>query len=245
MADKKLGFSRTKIWFVFVVLFVCGLMTGVCIINWKNNVAQNKFANNSQNIWGQESCAALENVLVNSLANKDRDCPLVRNDVEILEKLVKYGCDENRSDYQRALENKQAILDVVCDGYFTVYDSVYDDVVEKPCVTIEKNLQEKLGDNHPLINAERRIERAKIYAIMAERGCPENSAEYIDAAKRELEIARGISDDKFDNQETIEVVETYKRLQMQSAAEEIFDKAKKLTNPAIDFIMQVEKVINE
>ncbi len=32
---------------------------------------------------------------------------------------------------------------------------------------------------------------------------------------------------------------------MQQDAEEIFNKAKKLTNPAIDFIMQVEKIINE
>jgi hypothetical protein len=32
---------------------------------------------------------------------------------------------------------------------------------------------------------------------------------------------------------------------MQAAAEEIFETAKKLTNPAIDFILEVEKIINE
>ena len=60
-----------------------------------------------------------------------------------------------------------------------------------------------------------------------------------------MEIARAIDDDKFDRDETIEVVETYKRIHMQNAANEIFEKAKKLTDPTIDFIIQVEKIINE
>ena len=37
---------------------------------------------------------------------------------------------------------------------------------------------------------------------------------------------------KFSENDTIEVVETYKRLNMQAAAQEIFDVAKKLTNHA-------------
>ena len=80
---------------------------------------------------------------------------------------------------------------------------------------------------------------------MSERGCPENSEKYVALAKQELEIARALEDDEFDQYETIEVVETYKRLDMQAAAEEILETAKKLTNPAIDFILEVEKIINE
>ena len=41
------------------------------------------------------------------------------------------------------------------------------------------------------------------------------------------------------------MVETYKRLQMQKEAERMIEKAKKLTNPAIDFIIQLEKIIEE
>ena len=80
---------------------------------------------------------------------------------------------------------------------------------------------------------------------MAERGCLENSDAYAELARQELDIARAIEDDEFSREETIDVVETYKRLNMQAAAEEIFEKAKKLTDPAIDFIIQVEKIINE
>ena len=111
------------------------------------------------------------------------------------------------------------------------------------CVEIERLMLRHLPDATD--DAEDRIDRAKIYAKLSERGCPENSAAYVDMARSELEIARAIEDDEFDHEETIEVVETYKRLNMQAAAEEIFEKAKKLTSPAIDFILQVEKIINE
>ncbi len=111
------------------------------------------------------------------------------------------------------------------------------------CDEVERLLLQRLPDADD--DAENRIDRAKIFASVAERGCPENTDKYVDMARAELEIARAIENDEFDHEETIDVVETYKRLHMQAAAEEIFEKAKKLTNPAIDFILQVEKIINE
>ena len=111
------------------------------------------------------------------------------------------------------------------------------------CAEVERLLLRHLVDAND--NVDNRISRAKIYASVAERGCPENSESYVELAKQELDIARAIDDDEFNHQETIDVVETYKRLNMQAAAEEIFEKAKKLTDPTIDFIIQVEKIINE
>lgn len=116
---------------------------------------------------------------------------------------------------------------------------------KQTCVLIEESLLERLPYGGPELGAEDRIVRAKIYANLSERGCAENAQKYHDMAKQELAIARALEDDEFDQYETIEVVETYKRLNMQAAAEEIFETAKKLTNPAIDFILEVEKIINE
>lgn len=115
--------------------------------------------------------------------------------------------------------------------------------LKETCVVVEEALLEHLpfAENHPVP----RIERAKIFANLSERGCPENSAKYVEMAKQELAVARALQDDEFSEGDTIEVVETYKRLNMQAAAEEIFETAKKLTDPAIDFIIQVEKIINE
>lgn len=113
------------------------------------------------------------------------------------------------------------------------------------CQQIESLLSRRLWNEDTDIS-DNHIDNAKIYANLSERGCPENSQKYVDLAKQELEIARALEDDDVSHQrETIEIVETYKRLRMQNAAQEILDKAKKITNPAIDFIIELEKIINE
>ena len=127
----------------------------------------------------------------------------------------------------------------------TAQEPINNITMKKTCTLIEESLLVRLPDGDALITQKERIRRAKIYAQLSERGCPENSSQYQELAKQELEIARALADDEFEDYETIEVVETYKRLNMQAAAEEIFETAKKLTNPAIDFILEVEKIINE
>ncbi|MBQ7409095.1 MAG: hypothetical protein IJV03_00865, partial [Alphaproteobacteria bacterium] len=73
-----------------------------------------------------------------------------------------------------------------------------------------------------------------------------NTNVYKDLAKKEIDIARALNDDNLNNEyEATEIVETYKRLQMQAEAEKMLEKAKKLTNPAIDFIIQLENIIEE
>ena len=113
------------------------------------------------------------------------------------------------------------------------------------CEKIERLLQDRLYPvNDP--DADVHIGNARVYASLSERGCPENSEKYKELAKQELEIARALNDDNVSNEyETTAIVETYKRLQMQAEAERMIEKAKKLTNPAIDFIIQLEKIINE
>ena len=116
---------------------------------------------------------------------------------------------------------------------------------ETTCGKIESLLMAKLypADNP---DAEAHIDNAKIYANLSERGCSENSKKYKDLAAQELDIARALNDDDLEDvDDTIEIVETYKRLQMQKEAERMIEKAKKLTSPAIDFIIELEKIIEE
>jgi len=115
------------------------------------------------------------------------------------------------------------------------------------CEAVEKLLGRRLESfSEDSTDAAEHIERAKIFANLSERGCAKNSGTYRDLAKKEIDIARALNDDHLDNQyEATEMVETYKRLQMQAEAEKMIEKAKKLTNPAIDFIIQLEKIIEE
>lgn len=117
---------------------------------------------------------------------------------------------------------------------------------ETTCGKIESLLLERLAPVD-YNDSDSHVENAKIYANLSERGCPENSEKYKQLAKQELEIARALNDDNIQNdpEESVEIVETYKRLQMQAEAERMIEKAKKLTNPAIDFIIQLEKIIEE
>jgi len=121
--------------------------------------------------------------------------------------------------------------------------AVEEPVQEDVCVDVERLLLRRLPAAND--NVDNRIDRAKIYVSIAERGCIENTDKYAELARQELEVARAIEDDNFGHAETIDIVETYKRLNMQAAAEEIFEKAKKIATPAIDFIIQVEKIVKE
>ena len=113
------------------------------------------------------------------------------------------------------------------------------------CAKIETLLERQLTDVQSM-NSYDHIRNAQIYANLSERGCADNSAKYKELAKQEIDIARALNDDNLeDRHESIEIVETYKRLKMQQEAEKMIEKAKKLTNPAIDFIIQLEKIIEE
>ncbi len=122
-------------------------------------------------------------------------------------------------------------------------------VAQKPsCEKIESVLLQRLKamDFDYSDFAQDYIERAKVYANLADKGCKENAESYKELAKQDLEIARALNQDRLDDRvEATEMVETYKRLQMKAEAEKMIEKAKKLTNPAIDFIIQLEKIIEE
>ncbi|MBO5946670.1 MAG: hypothetical protein J6Q44_00815 [Alphaproteobacteria bacterium] len=239
-ANKKVQVVHTRRqkvfgWLALTGLFVCGLMVGLGINGrpvQKDAVVQNVAP--AEVAQPQETCAIIEDLLLERLMPvESQDVRDHEYNINVYEKLVMNGCSENQMKYHKAAQREREIVSALQESNNS----------QQTCEQIETLL---LGQM-PSANGDSwaRIDRAKIYANLSERGCAENGAKYVELAKQELEIARALEDDEFDNRETIEVVETYKRLNMQAAAEEIFETAKKLTNPAIDFILEVEKIINE
>lgn len=211
-------------------LFLCGVMVGLGFNGRSVKSARAPVAE----VQAQETCAIIEDLLIGRLAPiESQDVSDHEYNIDVYEKLIVNGCSENQIKYHKAAQREREIV-----AALGVANNS-----QQTCEQIETLLLGQLPFASD--DSEDRIGRAKIYANLSERGCVENSAKYVDLAKQELEIARALEDDEFDNRETIEVVETYKRLNMQAAAEEIFETAKKLTNPAIDFILEVEKIINE
>ena len=232
--------TSQRIWGALALagLFVCGLMVGWGLNQGHaNKVSQPKIATNPAPVaepQQKETCAIIEDLLLERLYPVDsQDVDEHEYNINVYEKLVMNGCSENQQKYHNAAVREREIVAALQASNNS----------QQTCEQIESLLLGQLP--YASGHADERIDLAKIYANLSERGCAENSAKYVEMAKQELEIARALEDDEFSNQETIEVVETYKRLNMQAAAEEIFETAKKLTNPAIDFILEVEKIINE
>ena len=149
-----------------------------------------------QNSEPKETCQIIEDLLMEQLAPVDS--PRIDEheyNITVYEKLVMNGCSENQMKYHKAAQREREIVNALQQTNSS----------QQTCEQIESLLTQQLppADNY----SDGRIDRAKIYANLSERGCPENSAKYVELAKQELEIARALEDDEFDNDETIEVVE--------------------------------------
>lgn len=113
------------------------------------------------------------------------------------------------------------------------------------CVVIQELLANRIyPENEP--DYVRHLLNASTYSTMAERGCPENAEKYKEMALREIEIATALQgEEDMEMYDTEIVIDTYKKLNMQREAQEFLNKVQKLTDPAIDFILKMEKIINE
>ena len=91
------------------------------------------------------------------------------------------------------------------------------------------------------------MNNAEVYSKLAEDGCPENIERYRKNALDELQIADGVRINASDinPREVRSTINTYKKLQMQNEARRYLNKVEKMLDPGIDFIMELQKVIEE
>ena len=220
----KINDTKNRVYGVIgmVALFLMGAIFGY-IINGSDRV--------NHSMMTERGCIELQDQIMNMVRNvHNYDAQKIAQ----LDKMFSENCNDR--DFRDAEKN------------VPVKPAIVEDEPKLPdatCEQIEFLLTDRL--NCDLYNPECRVERAQIYANLSERGCPQNSAKYKDLAAKELEIARALTDDNIqqNQHEATEMVETYKRLHMQAEAAKMLEKAKKLTNPAIDFIIELEKIIEE
>lgn len=198
-----------------------------------------KVAVNSADMEPVAACKQIEVFLLNRLG-RYAGINMVnyhKADLEIYKELAEKGCPENVEKYKEFVAQESAVIEAL--EHSPSLEQ------QRTCAEIERLLNEQVLTCGSAYDSYCHINIAKVYANMSERGCPENHQKYVGLAAKELEIARALQDDNFSESDTIEVVETYKRLKMKQAANEILDKVQKLTDPAIDFILQVQKIIEE
>lgn len=127
-----------------------------------------------------------------------------------------------------------------------VVNPVGEKLPAETCAAIEELMLGWISSDEYVSDYNERLRRAEIYTRLSEKGCPANKEMYKKMALRELDIARALSDDfKYDDSRAVEVVEIYKELDMKAEARKFFDKMQRITDPAIDFILQVERILSE
>lgn len=209
-----------------IVGMVCILLFGIgigIIINGTSHVNKSSMS--------EEQCQQISNQIIYAAQNNNPD--LLRQ----LNEIYSENCNDRRFKPTKPLYKERFAK-----------NNMNKQAQNIPCERIESVWLQRLNDVNfeTSDDAQDYINRAKIYANLADRGCPANVDAYKELAKQDLEIARALNNDRLDDRrEATEMVETYKRLQMQKEATKMIEKAKKLTNPAIDFIIQLEKIIEE
>lgn len=201
-------------------LFVCGLFVGL-----SNNV---RLINKTEVGLSAEECDAIAQEIVN---------------------ITKVGATTETVNALRDLNNAYSNG---CAGRLIIIEKGVSDVMasENPnimatCSRIEQLLKERL---YPETAKEswKHAANAYTYSTLAEKGCAENSDMYKSLALREIEITTALQPEKdMGLGEVKTVIDVYKKLDMQKEAQVFLDKIEKLTDPAIDFILQMEKIINE
>lgn len=228
-------------------LFVLGFLTGIFVNNSGNKKVEPTDTNivsiEVKNTLPEKNCEAVEQLLLQELNDENStEWWVHERNSEIYRKIIATGCLEHREMYNEKLNRSQKLLLALNPNFKTGGNTC--EQIEK---TLLHNIVCSLEDGEICGNARVHIEDAQTYANLSERGCPENSGKYKELAKQRLEIARALTDDKVERDEEAakNIVETYKRIQMQAEAEKMLEKAKKMTGPAIDFIIQLEKIIEE
>lgn len=251
---------RILSWSVLIGIFICGVMVGA--IHWGNKPVNAADSGVQANVAQEDEyvppCRLLEEALLENInghinnGNWDADEKHDAN-ARVYERLVKVGCSENVEKYKSLVESEIEIaenLRVVNNKSKKSFDD-FDDSVEyeyeevEPCVVIEKTLRERIQEW--CSNANCHLNNAEIYSKMAEDGCPGNKEVNTKKALDELQIAEGVRIDEREigNNEIRTTVNTYKKLQMQNEAKKYLNKVEKLVNPGIDFILELQRVIEE
>jgi hypothetical protein len=233
--------QRVWSWVVLIGIFVCGIMAGAFI--WESKT---RYTADSAVQTDLSACEMREKALLANLYTDINDASLKyateahQHNSNIYKKLVRWGCAENTEKYKELEQAEFATFDVLN----KIDDANLDN--RRPCNIIETTLLANIirdcGDS-----SDCHLQNAAVYSKIVEDGCSENQQQYARKALDELQIAEGvrINDAEVSDDEIFTTVNTYKKLQMQNEARKYIKKMEKLVNPGVEFIMELQRIIEE
>lgn len=238
--------QKILMWFVFIGIFICGMMAGAFLWQKKTIYTADSKLSNAKKI----EMFVERNTMPCSVKEKTLQQRLTENDhwqnVRVYEKLAQIGCEENKEKFTNFAQSERELADAMnyVNDYFV--DEINTDNMH-PCETIEKTLLSNIKDCGVGYTSYCHLRNAEVYSKMAEDGCPENKDVNTRKALDELQIAEGVrvNEEDVERDEIRSAINTYKKLQMQNEAKKYLNKVEKMIDPGIDFIMELQRVIEE
>lgn len=207
----------------------------------------------SHKVWGAIALAGLFSCgLILGLVYKPvNDAPLALDAQQcdaIANEIVSITTNGETSENVNTLEELQNAYTAGCPGRLVIIEKpVISPRADTPeiistCARIEQLLKVRLyPEDSPEYLAH--LRNADTYSSLADRGCAENADMYKTLALREIEIATALQPEEDMKEADAEIViDTFKKLDMQREAQAFLDKIQQLTSPAIDFILQWNKL---
>ena len=207
-----------KIWSAIALagLFACGLLLGLTY-----------GTSTPKTVLSAEQCDAIANEIVNITSNG-----ATAENVDTLK------------DLNRVYTNGCAGRLVIIEKEPVMQTAEHKEILST-CSRIEQLLKQRLYPEDSVSYIEH-LSNADTYSTLSDRGCQDNAEMYKTLALREIEIATALQPtENMRQRDAAIVIDTFKKLDMQREAQEFLDKVEKLIDPATDFILKMEKVINE
>lgn len=247
--------SWNKVWAVvgLALLFGCGVVVGLC---YNLNHSAPMKPEQKQVHLSQTDCDRIAgrilfmqgDLQIGKLDDKFKQMETDNDVLRQLKQTYQKQCDGHQIDMVQIKQKRDMQKRPVPQPMVKVEPAQREPMPQETCAAVEKILKKQLSYywDEMSVKPDYHLTRAQIFANLATRGCPENSENYKNMALREIEIARALNDDSFNEpEEIVDLIDTYRKLNMKQEAQQAIEKIKRITDPAIDFILQVEKIINE
>lgn len=210
---------RVRLWFVLVVLVLCGAVAWVLydggiiggknapvavesvseqinenVVSETNDVQSENVAQKSESADSEirPACAVVEDILLESIvSDKNTDWTDQEQSAEIYTVLSQRGCPENAQLFKDLAARKQ----VIADGLRAAYGNDYREMTSIEYLYSDEKICETI-ENRVMKNINTNaytysefLKNANTYAVLFEYGCKANKAAYMRAALRELGVA--------------------------------------------------------
>jgi len=239
---------------VVISFFVIGTFVGYISGRGTNETAIKSESAPAEDFSKLKTCEVIERKQMEKLSSEYyADIYAFETNARIYADLAKSGCPKNAEKF-KALEKRQMeIAATLRQGIFAddpYYHTFKDTSNLRTCEVIEQKKLSRLMRESDISHAEESLMNAEIYIDLIKYGCPENMEKFKELLSRQLKIAEAMLGASFTTENVhnnhysyIRQVRILKELGDRNSIKQILEKARRLGEPAMQFINEIEQIL--